>query len=124
MAKLKLTDDLIEKICGIIAEGNYFKTATLAVGISETTFYRWKERGERAKSGIYRKFWESVKRAEAEAEQKYLGVIKDAANDGTWQAAAWYLERKHFDKWGKKEKHEVTGKDGGPLDNIVRVIEH
>lgn len=34
-----------------------------------------------------------------------------------WQAAAWRLERKFPDKFGKKDKShvELTGRDGGPI---------
>lgn len=41
-------------------------------------------------------------------KQEYLQSIKDAAQSGYWQAAAWYLERKHSDEFGKKDliKHE------------------
>lgn len=64
MARLKLTEDLIKKICDIVSEGNYYKTAALAVGISEKTFYNWKKRGEEAKSGIYWSFLERIRSAE------------------------------------------------------------
>ena len=32
-----------------------------------------------------------------------------------WQAAAWRLERKNYDHWGRKERHELTGASGTPL---------
>lgn len=117
--KTKLTDEIIQKICTVVAEGNYYKTAALSVGISEATFYNWKKRGEEVKSGKYLEFLELLKKAEAKSEAKYLGVIKDAANDGTWQASAWWLERRYPDRWGKKDKHELTGKDGQPLERVI-----
>jgi len=33
----------------------------------------------------------------------------------TWQAAAWWLERSHHERWGRREKQELTGTDGGPI---------
>ena len=57
----------------------------------------------------YFQFWRVIKKAEAEAEAAAVLHIKKAANDGTWQAAAWYLERKHKDRWGKSEKVEHAG---------------
>lgn len=41
-------------------------------------------------------------------KEDYLQSIKDAAQGGYWQAAAWYLERKHSDEFGKKDlvRHE------------------
>ena len=34
---------------------------------------------------------------------------------GSWQAAAWLLERKDPKHFGKQERIEHTGKDGGPI---------
>jgi hypothetical protein len=54
-------------------------------------------------------FFRSIKKAEAEAEAMALQNITSAANAGAWQAAAWYLERKHK-HWSRNEKvtHEGT----------------
>lgn len=116
--KCKLTDNLIKIVEKEISDGNYITTVCQAHGINRTTFYEWKRRGEKASSGIYRDFYEAVNRAEAESEKKYVGVIKDAANTGTWTAAAWWLERRYPDRWGKREKVDVTsgGKPIQPLD--------
>ena len=53
-------------------------------------------------------FCEEVKKAEAEAEAAAVVQIKAAAASGTWQAAAWYLERKHKDRWARTDKLEGT----------------
>ena len=34
--------------------------------------------------------------------------IKSAAASGTWQAAAWFLERKYKDRWARTDKLEGT----------------
>ena len=56
----------------------------------------------------YFQFFQAVKRAEAEAEAAAVLHIKKAASEGTWQAAAWYLERKYKDRWSRQDslKHE------------------
>jgi len=41
-------------------------------------------------------------------------VIQRVAENGVWQAAAWRLERKYPDKWGRR-RVEVTGPGGGPV---------
>ena len=76
-------------------------------------------RGEAAKSGLYLEFLEAVKKAEASAEIRTVALIETAANQA-WQAAAWWLERKHNDRWGRKEKQEVTGEKGGPV--TIKVV--
>ena len=117
--KPKLNPDTQERIVSAIAAGNYNSVAAQYGGISEGTFYRWMEQGEKASSGLYHEFHEAVKKAESQAEVRNVAIIERAAQD-TWQAAAWWLERKHFARWGRKERIEATGKDGQPL--IIRVV--
>ena len=113
-AKLKLTPAVQKKITDAIAGGNYNVVAAQFAGIGQSTFYLWLEQGENAQSGKKREFWEAVKDAEARAETRNVLLIERAA-DTQWQAAAWMLERKHYDRWGRKERHELTGKDGDPI---------
>lgn len=112
--KTKLNQPLQERICQLISAGNYIKTACQAVGISEQTYINWMKWGEKSRKGVYFEFFESVKKAEAQSVARNVAVIQSAAKE-TWQAAAWWLERKHPQDWGKKERHEHVGKDGEPL---------
>lgn len=119
---LKLTPELIEQVSIIIRSGNYAKTACEMVGIGETTYYRWLELADKPNAPkIYREFRESIKRAEANAEVRSVARIMQAADDGTWQASAWYLERKHPMRWGRNDKirQEVTGADGAPVEVTI-----
>lgn len=115
---LKLSQELQERIALAIRAGNYARIAAEMNGIGETTFYRWLEMGAEPNSPkIYREFRESIKRAEAEAEVAHVARIRQAADNGTWQAAAWYLERKHGDRWGRNDKlrQEISGPEGKPV---------
>jgi len=47
-----------------------------------------------------------------------VAIIAKAAAGGHWQAAAWRLERKFPDRWGRKTK--LTG-DGEGGEIIVRL---
>ena len=49
-------------------------------------------------------FWQGVKKAEASAELQAVGVVRQAAAEGTWQAASWYLERKFPERWARRDK--------------------
>lgn len=103
--RLKLNDEMIDKIAGIIASGNYVKTACDIVGISETTYYDWMQKGKAGKKP-YAKLSEAIKKAEAVAEAKRVQTILEASEE-QWQAAAWYLERRYPDRWGKKERIDM-----------------
>lgn len=124
---LLLRDASITKnIAGLIAAGNPVKAACWATGVSEATFYLWQEKGEAiareieaaddpeaARAGLdeasaaYLEFYEAIKRARGAAIASRIKVIRQAADDGTWQAAAWWLERMYPDEFGRRERIEV-----------------
>jgi hypothetical protein len=101
-----------------IRAGNYAPTAAEYAGIGTSTHYDWCKKGE---AGVtpYVEYLEAIKKATADAEVRNVALIQQAATT-TWTAAAWYLERKHFDKWGRRERTftEITGANGGPLEVV------
>jgi len=100
--KTKLTKSVREQICKYIELGVPYKYAAIAVGITERTLYYWLSKGEEKNKGIYFQFFQDVKKAEAKNISRDLAIIEKAAQDGSWQAAAWKLERRHPDEFGKK----------------------
>lgn len=100
------TPERVQRIVNAIRMGATYKLACKYGGIVESTFYRWKlERKE---------FSDAVQEAEGAAAVGWLAKIEQAANDGTWQAAAWKLERRYPSDYGRTSV-EVSGRDGGPL---------
>lgn len=67
-----------------------------------------------ASDAPYREFREAIKGAEAQAEAAAVVVIREAMPT-SWQAAAWYLERRYPDRYARRERTEVSGPGGGPL---------
>jgi transposase len=113
----KLTPKVQEIIVSAIAAGNYAETAAQAAGIGKTTLYRWLEQAEDENADhIYRDFRDAVEKAKAEAEERDLKVITQAAHDGSWQAAAWKLERRTPHKWGRVNRTEISGPEGKPVE--------
>ena len=116
--RTKLTPERQALILDLITAGNYAKTACLSARISEETYYSWLNRGRKDRSEsrktLFSEFLESVEMAEAKAEADMVVLIKNAAVNGNVQAAQWYLERKHSDKWGRNDKlrQEVSGSVG------------
>ena len=127
----KLTPELQENVLKVIRSGNYIETACAYVGINKSTFYDWLKRGAREKDRVAKNprarvrkdeqpfvdFSNAVEKALAHAEIRDVAIIGKAAEEN-WQAAAWRLERKFPDRWGRKEKYalEHSGKDGGPIE--------
>ena len=122
----KLNFDTHNKIISAIRAGNYIETAAAYAGINKSTLYDWLKRGEREKQRVaqnprykirkseipYVEFSNAVEKALAEAEVRDVAIIAKAAEE-QWQAAAWRLERKFPDRWGRKNLNiEHSGEIG------------
>jgi hypothetical protein len=96
MAKTKLTPEVQDRIVAALRAGNYQETAAAYAGISAKTFYEWLNRGEseEPKEEAFRNFREAVEKAKADADVRDVLLIDQAAQSGSWQAAAWKLDRK------------------------------
>lgn len=104
----KLTPETQLRIVQGISMGATYEHAAQYGGIAYNTFNEWMKKGEAARSGKYRDFYEAVKKAEGQAVIGWLAKIEKAASDGTWQAAAWKLERRYPKEYGRQvHKHTV-----------------
>jgi len=115
----KYTPELVEQMLRIIEAGAYAADACMAVGISETIYYKWlKEKVE---------FVESIKKARAKAIVTRLVRINRAGQEGHWQADAWWLERVARDRFGRypssiqKRTHITLGYE--PKSAFIQPIE-
>jgi transposase len=132
----KLTPQVQARIVQAIVGGNDITVAAAYAGIGKATFYLWLERGRkemtrleaspfarpRASETPFVDFIDAIEKAQADAETRNVALIAKAAQEGTWTAAAWWLERKYPERWGRKDRHEVTGKDGEPFSITVRRV--
>ncbi|MBS1983804.1 MAG: hypothetical protein JST16_06505 [Bdellovibrionales bacterium] len=119
----KLTAKVIERIAASIRSGCYVETAVALEGLSKQSFYRWLKQAESDDATeLTQKLSDAVKKAMAAAELRDLAVIDRAAQQGEWTAAAWRLERKHPERWGRQARiqHEHTGAGGGPIEVVHR----
>ena len=122
----KLTSELEARIVALIRVGNYIETAAATCGINKTTLYDWLKRGARANSGPYHEFSNAVEKALAEAEARDVARIDQAINEN-WQVAAWRLERKFPERWGRKDRQQIehSGKiDTGIHPDVSRLTAH
>ena len=103
-APTKLTQKLFDEIINLVKVGNYFETACHAAGVPADTGRKWLRQGANAKDpdGMHARFVAAYKAAEAHAEASAVVRIRQHAGK-SWQADAWYLERKMPTKWGRGE---------------------
>jgi hypothetical protein len=45
--------------------------------------------------------------AEASAEVRAVVTIRQAINSNDWRAAAWWLERRRHEDWGRRDRLEL-----------------
>ena len=112
----KLIDNEIqERLLQAIRLGAFIEHACYYAGINSSTFRQWRQK---ATEGIepYKSFWVKVNEAESEAIMRRLARIENAGKDGSWQADAWYLERKYPDKFGRRDRVELTGDPNAPVE--------
>lgn len=108
----KRTPERQTAILNSLRLGNTRRAAAAFAEISEDTLARWQADDA--------EFRGAVTKAEADAESRFLGNIAKAAADGTWTAAAWWLERRRHQDYRKREGVELTGLDGGPIETADR----
>jgi hypothetical protein len=113
----KCTPELTERICEYLASGCYVCTACDLCGIDQSTYHRWRERGENGEEP-YCEFVKAIKDAEARAEAHAVALVQKAMVDD-WKAAMTWMERKFPDRWSRGERREVTGAGGGPVAHSI-----
>lgn len=116
----KLTEERAEAILNALRLGVTQENAARYGGVHPATYFRWLEEGAKDEADDkYREFRQAVEKARAESEVRNVAIIADAAKRGTWQAAAWFLERSFPRSWSKTSRTELTGADGGPVNVSV-----
>lgn len=116
----ELEDPKVKTLLQALAAGNYIEVSCSFAGLAPSTVYRWLERGraERASQELgnkpnpnekpYLDLCESVEKARATAILRNVNVVQTAANNGQWQAAAWWLERSMPNQYGRRIQAEVS----------------
>lgn len=81
-----------DTIVQAIGLGATYARAAAAAGITYETLNEWRKDDS--------EFSEAINKAEADRVAKALQAIQRAATD-SWQAAAWYLERRYPSEYGR-----------------------
>ena len=118
----KLTPERSARILDLLRAGNTRQTAAQASGIDPGTLSGYVSR--------FPDFATAVKEAESEAESRHVANIAGAAARGSWQASAWWLERRRYADWGRKDRvqfvadaREMARNAGVSEDDAVRQAE-
>jgi transposase len=114
----KLTPDAIAQLEQLVRAGTTIDVAAAAVGVNRATIYRWLAAGEKARKGTHtRELRDRVERARAESESVLVARIGQAAAKGSWQAAAWLLERRWPERWMKPTERPIGDAPAAAADD-------
>ncbi len=127
--KSKLNADRQKRITDALRSGNTRGIAATHGGITHATMLTWLHKGEAAKQGKHFEFLEAIREAEKDAEMGRVATILRASIGGElisrtttmnqktgvvkveetytrpeWTAAAWGLERKNPNAWGRRDR--------------------
>lgn len=119
--KPKLTQEMVDEAIQLKADGLSNGDIICALGIHESTFYRWI--GE-PKTKLQRALSEGLKKEESAFKRTLLTTIRSAAlaRNQYWTAAAWLLERKYPDEYGKAERQRDDAKADAAPKIVLGVV--
>ncbi len=108
-----LTEAVQATILANLRAGNYLATSCRAAGISPRTLETWRQRHREGDPRADRltDFVRCVKKAISEGETDLLGKVR--AGGPGWQSAAWILERRWRDRWGRNPNVVVSSATTG-----------
>ena len=115
----KYNDEVVSKILAFVRAGN-----------NKDTLYDWLRRGAKNEQP-FKDFSDACERAMAEADMIDLSDISKAARAGSWQAAAWRLERRNPKQFGRTTEESdrtvkvtVSDADGKKTTFTMKDIYH
>lgn len=115
-----LTEKLADEILGYARAGNYIKVAAKAAGVAKQTLYNWQAKAAEFDDATQEQldaldeetallvwFVDALKQFEAQAEVEALAAVRSQSS--RWQAQAWFLERRHQDRYRQLVAQEHSG---------------
>ena len=107
----KLNEEKMQTICNWLTAGHFIEQAASLSGVSPSSIYNWLAQGKSDQQegidSIHVEFLERVIESKAKAEALFLNTVRQAATNGVWQAATWYLERSN-PRWNKELQKQLV----------------
>lgn len=127
-----LTESLINRLVECTLAGLTASQVAKACGVPPTQYARWLNQGEIDDRDYdperpytdtpLRQFYLRIQEAEGACAREAIEEVRNAGRNGTWQASTWFLERRFPAEYGR-QRLEISGPDGGPIEQSMRVTE-
>jgi len=112
IGKTKATPNTLKIILEAIGEGLNQREASILSGISEDTLSLWKRQDS--------DFSEQIRQKEIECKLSHIKNIK-RASEKSWQASAWWLERKYKDEFSAKSNIDIKSSEN--IEKLTAVMQ-
>ena len=121
--------DIIERLLDALRAGNTIRNACNYAGIRPSTYFARtakarketedRQQGKKPNPRLdpLLDIVDRITKAQADAIVRNVAIIQKAAGDGTWQAAAWWLERTQHRDYARRTI--LTGNDDGPVEVTI-----
>jgi hypothetical protein len=113
-AATKLTPARQRVLVDAVAAGATYEQAAMAAGVTYETLRVWRK--------TIPAFSAALKKGEVDAMLENLALIKQAAEEQEWTAAAWLLERRWPQQWGRLKRVEVTAAATVHLGRLLETV--
>jgi hypothetical protein len=107
--------ELKTRVCELVRQGVPLWRAAQVLGIGRRTVYDWRERSA--------EFAEDYAGAQAAFLGRCEQVVANAALTD-WRAAAWFLERRSPEEWGRNRAVKPSPSPSPSLDEILSSLAH
>lgn len=115
----RLTPSVRERILTALRAGNSRMVAMQYGGIPQGTWHGWMQRADPAHPNFaprYAEFKAEIELAETDAEVRAVNAIMRAGLvNGDTKSLQWWLERRHPDRWGRRDRLALSGPNDGPV---------
>ena len=121
---LKISKEIIDKVCQEIARGVPVKYACMIGGISKETYYRWIRLGKEEdddSDSLYKYIEKKHHESRALAVASRVEKIRV---DNSWQSAAWWLERMAHEDFGKKQTLDANVNANVKSEDISKLFDN
>ncbi len=117
----KLTPEIQQRIGDNIALGLTYKLAVESACVTYKTFNFLMTKGKNSKYGEYIEFYKFIQKCNADAANKCLEKLNEAAKAGNCTVCMWILSRRFHEDFGRRQyrKMDVVSEN---LNQNVKII--
>lgn len=106
------SSQIIPEVSQIAASGATDQEIADSIGISTSTYYRWRQQ--------FPEFREAIKENKDEVDRRVENALFAKALAGDTTASIFWLKNRKRADWRDRTEH--TGVDGGPVEFVVKSI--